>query len=153
MQPRTIRGLKEFREEKDSDNNKKLDSLFDEIAEKLYYYVFDKTEKPIKRQEDFDNWHKTICEDFVKKFNDLTGNSVDTIYFGKGQKLINCSLKYIYCLKGAGEEKYKEKFEYCHMILDRYTYSEGFYNKEVIAWYNAKNQKDQKKNFQTIVVC
>ncbi len=126
MQPRTIGGLGKFR--KDPENKKNLDSLLDEIAKDLYSFI----EEPAKSEDEFDAWHKEICERFVKKFNKVT-EGFSEIAFGKGQKLINCSLKYIYCLKGADE--YKEKFEHCHMILDGYTYSEGFYKKEVI---NAK---------------
>lgn len=129
MQPRTIHGLGDFR--KTPENNDKLDDLFNKIAKALKTFVID---DPVKCQCEFDDWHKEICNNFVNEFNEITKDfSVDTIEFGKGQKLINCSLKYIYCLKGADE--YKEKFEHCHMILDRYTYSEGFYKKEVI---NAK---------------
>ena len=137
MQPRTIGGLGKFRE--DSKNNKNLDSLFNEVAEKLYSFVVD---DPARNEDEFDDWHKEICEWFVSEFNRITeGFPVDKIAFGKGQKLINCSLKYIYCLKGADE--YKEKFEHCHMILDRYTYSEGFYKREVIPWYNNLNKSNQ----------
>ena len=140
MQPRTIHGLGDFR--KTPKNNDKLNDLFNKIASALYSYVMDKRDKS---QREFDDWHREMCEDFVKEFNDLTGESVANIEFGKGQKLINCSLKYIYCLKGADEEQYKKKFEHCHMILDRYTYSEGFYKDKVIDWYNKSNPKDKKK--------
>ena len=37
MQPRTIRGLGEFR--KDSDNNDKLSEIFDNLAESLHSFV------------------------------------------------------------------------------------------------------------------
>lgn len=132
MQPRTIGGLGKFRE--DSENKENLDSLFNEVAEKLYSFVI---KDPVKSREDFDKWHKEICESFVEKFNKITeGFPVEKIAFGKGQKLINCSLKYIYCLKDA--DKFEKKFEHCHMILDRYTYSEGFYKEKVAPWCKEK---------------
>lgn len=139
MQPRTIRGLKEFHET--PENHAKLDSLFDDAAKMLHSFV---TKDPKKSEDEFDKWHEEKCKWFVEEFNEkIKGSSVEEIAFGKGQKLINCSLKYIYCLKGA--DKFSEKFEHCHMILDRYTYSEGFYKKEVIDWYNNSNPNEKKK--------
>ncbi len=148
MQPRTIHGLKEFHE--DTGSKKALDKLFDDVADKLYLFV---VKDPARDKDGFNEWHTGICKGFVKKFNEILGEynkkaegspvgEIKDIKFGKGQKLINCSLKYIYCLKGA--DKYEEKFKHCHMILDRYTYSEGFYKKNVIEWYNKKNNLNKK---------
>lgn len=142
MQPRTIGGLGKFRE--NSDNNDKLDSLFNELAEKLYSFVI---QEPEKSEQDFDDWHKKQGEWFTSEFNRITnGKSVDAIAFGKAQKIINVSFKYIYCLKDANY--YAAKFEHCHMILDRYTYSgdygiDAFYKNEVVPWHN-KNHSSNK---------
>lgn len=129
MQPRTIDGLEEFR--KEDYNNKKLNDIFDGLAYSLYSFITSEDEMDV---EEFDKWHKKLCENFCEEFNKLTEGAVKPISFGKAQKLVNVSLKYIYCLKGA--EKYVSKFRHCHMILDRYTYSEGFYVKKVIPWLN-----------------
>ncbi len=145
MQPRTIGGLGKFRE--DTKSKEALDKLFNDVADKLYSFV---VIDDAKDEDGFDKWHRTICKGFVDEFNTIVreynkkaeGSTVSEIKFGKGQKLINCSLKYIYCLKGADE--YKKQFEHCHMILDRYTYSEGFYKKNVIEWYNKKNNLGKK---------
>ena len=134
MQPRTIRGLGEFR--KDSDNNDKLSEIFDNLAESLHSFV---VSEPAKSETEFNKWHKTLCEKFVGDFNRITDKkNVEKIKFGKAQKIINVSLKYIYCLKGA--DQYADKFKHCHMILDRYTYSEGFYKKEVMPYCNISAQ-------------
>ena len=127
MQPRTIDGLGIFR--KDPQNNQKLNKLFDELAEALYAFIIN---EPVKDEKSFDCWHKKQCENFYTKFNKITTGDVRSIGFGKAQKIINVSFKYIYCLKGA--DRYADKFEHCHMILDRYTYSEGFYKQEVIPY-------------------
>jgi|LSQX01.2.fsa_nt_gb hypothetical protein len=135
MQPRTIEGLGEFRNK--PTNRQKLDELFNALAKTLYKFVVN---DPTKSKQEFDDWHKTTCEWFVNEFNAIiNGYGVDKIAFGKAQKIINVSFKYIYCLKGADE--YKSKFEHCHMVLDRFTYSEGFYLQEVIPWYNKENMQ------------
>lgn len=132
MQPRTIDGLGEFRG--DVKNRRALEKVFNELASKLFSFVISES---AKSEKDFDDWHKKLCENFCKDFNGKTkGFQVQTIGFGKAQKIVNVSLKYIYCLKGA--DKYIEKFEHCHMVLDRYTYSEGFYKQKVIPSLNLK---------------
>lgn len=131
MQPRTIGGLSNYR--RDPANNTLLDNLFNKLAEALFNFV---VVDPVKTESEFDEWHKNQCNEFVRGFNAITKNKeVDPIAYGKAQKIINVSFKYIYCLKDA--DKYLDKFTHCHMVLDRYTYSEGFYKNEVIPWCNS----------------
>lgn len=134
MQPRTIDGLGVFR--KNNNNRVTLDRAFDDLAKQLYDFVNIYPRKNC--QANFDKWHEDTCNSFVRSFNNIINNQgVKSIAFGKGQKILNVALKYIYCLKGA--YRYADKFDYCHMTLDRYTYSEGFYRNEVIPWYNRNN--------------
>lgn len=76
---------------------------------------FDEKEK---NEKEFDDWHEKICEDFLKRFR-LKDNK-----YGKAQKVINMTFKYIYCLEGAKERE--DYFRFCHMPLDSITL-EWFY--------------------------
>lgn len=82
---------------------------------KKFLDFFDEKEK---NEKEFNDWHEKICEDFLKRFR-LKDNK-----YGKAQKVVNMTFKYIYCLEGAKEkEKY---FKFCHMPLDSITL-EWFY--------------------------
>lgn len=76
--------------------------------------------------EDFDSWHKNVCKNIAVNFYNTT-NFV--LPFGKTQKLVNMSFKYIFCLPDA--QNNISKFKSCHMALDRV----------ILAWYNENFQK------------
>ena len=82
---------------------------------KKFLDFFDEKEK---NEKEFDDWHEKICEDFLKRFR-LKDNK-----YGKAQKVINMTFKYIYCLEGAKERE--DYFRFCHMPLDSITL-EWFY--------------------------
>lgn len=122
MQPRTIKGLAEFRSE--PENNTHIINTLEKLGEELHDYV---TKAKISNQTDFDTWHEKTCKWFVKEFN----KSKKLIGYGKAQKIVNVSFKYILALQGADKYWKNGKFKYCHMTLDRYTFNEGFYKKEI----------------------
>lgn len=82
-------------------------------------------EKPKNRGE-FDRWHERMCNIFLNRFyqNDKKDNKANK--YGKAQKVINMTFKYIYCLEGAKEKEKQGYFKFCHMPLDSITL-EWFY--------------------------
>lgn len=72
-------------------------------------------------EESFDKWHANACDvvlGILRKFyyNDKDQNPVQ---YGKAQKIVNMTMKELYCLPGA--EKYEKHFAYCHIALDSFT--------------------------------
>jgi hypothetical protein len=68
--------------------------------------------------------HSDWCNAFIKdiqKYNEYEAR------YGQAQKVVNMAFKYLYCCEGS--DKYRDKFEYCHMPLDQFTlawlFSEG----------------------------
>lgn len=80
-------------------------------------------------KEKFDEWYKTTYENFLDKYkgimrqNKIDENVVENQGIGKVQKIINMTLKYLYCMADENQEK---KFEHCHMPLDHYTLENWF---------------------------
>lgn len=128
---RTVKGLKkeDFREPREW------------LAQKIFNYIndekVDELDKSVNNPEDFDAWHKKICETFCEKVKE---ESSKDIFAGKAQKILNMTLKYVFCFKDASEKL--EKFKYCHMVLDRYTLELWFLRK-VKPWYNNKKEKEE----------
>ena len=79
-------------------------------------------QKYFKDEENFD--HSKWCIAFI---NDIQEYNEYEARYGQAQKVVNMAFKYLYCCKGA--DKYRDKFEYCHMPLDQFTlawlFSEG----------------------------
>lgn len=144
MTPRLIAGLQVFRKKETNENA--ISNILKDISNRLFNYMH---EKKMYSKEEFDEYHNSISLEFMRKFNDLikgkqsqvsrkdkwTKKSVPCpvimkgINYGQAQKLINLSFKWLYCMNGV--EKYLQKFEFCHVALDRVTYSEGWYHKDV----------------------
>lgn len=77
-------------------------------------------------EKEFDEWHRGACEavlDVLNVYycNDEKGTPVQ---YGKAQKIINMTMKGLYCLDGA-QNKY---FTHCHMALDSFILSWFFRN-------------------------
>ena len=138
MQPRTIKGLGKFNN--DIHNRSKMKNFLNMIALDLYNFIVNEPKKDIC---EFDDWHHKECIKFVNGFKKTTGISIN---YGKAQKIINVSFKYIYCLKNSNQ--YSNKFTYCHMTLDSYTYygngKNSFYYSVVYKWATDINKKITK---------
>lgn len=71
--------------------------------------------------ENFDDWHETTSGTFLKKYNELLKTIKDvnneTQQRGKAQKIINMTLKYLYCMQEDDDNIFKD----CHMTIDSYT--------------------------------
>lgn len=95
--------------------------------------------KNINNQEDYDVWHKSVCDEFVEDFNIAIDGEYHKITFGKGQKIVNMAFKFLYCYKDANNYNF---FEYCHMPLDSFTLY-WFWN-DVKSEYNKKSYRGQR---------
>ena len=76
---------------------------------------------PIERQEDFDEWHKGMCNAFLDV---IEGKYQDGLKYGKAQKIVNMTFKNAYCLKNPNNGKFhnsEEYYTFCHMPLDSIT--------------------------------
>lgn len=113
---RTLSGIGKSEEKK----NKK-DTAISCIVEKLYEYF----SNPVS---DFEKVHDDLCSIWCNMFD---GSDLDK--YGKAQKIINMTFKYLFCCKDA-QKDYLDYFENCHMTLDSYT----------LAWYKRKDNQDKK---------
>ena len=122
---RTIRGLK-----KDASIE-----LRQELARKLYEYM-NSIDTFGWNQSDYDEWHQETCDEFKNGMNSIKKiNGV--VAFGKAQKIVNMSFKYLFCLKDAEDERYAGKFKFCHMPLDSFTLE--WYKQAVVPWCRQKD--------------
>lgn len=109
MMPRTIHGIGKV-DDAEKDALKK--ALADEIRRKF----IDDTPTSC---DVFDKRHKEVCEGFLKKLNALCDkHNLNTQHYGKAQKIVNMTFKYLLLLDKA--EQYTQLFEYCHMPIDTY---------------------------------
>ena len=149
-QPRLISGHENIREILD-DMGKENNPLH-YLSKRIKEFLTDPYDK-----ERFDDWHKKTCEEFLRIYNNLirekNSDKFEEQKIGKSQKIINMTLKYLYCMPDKDE-----KFIYCHMPLDHFTLCNWFYReskckdykvlkKEVEAWskidkYVSKNSEE-----------
>ena len=125
MQPRTIKGHI-------MSNSKPLRN---DMAQKFVDYF--KNTAP-KSQADFDEFHRTTCLDFLGELNKCVPDPQE---FGKAQKFVNMTFKYLYCFDNA--PKYDDWFKFCHMPIDSYTLNWCFDNalyvkKDITNWSGIK---------------
>ena len=63
--------------------------------------------------KNFDDFHKKLCQSAItcldQKYNDVK--------YGKAQKLVNMTFKYLYCTKYVEENNKKDLFKCCHIAL------------------------------------
>lgn len=114
MMPRTLKKLNPTA--KISSNAK--EQLFQWLKQEfLNYFKFDVI-------ENFNEWHKNLCLNFVDKFNnEVIKDNYMPIHFGKAQKIVNMNFKYLSTCDNADE--YEEYFKYCHIPIDSY----------ILKWY------------------
>ncbi len=124
---RTMRGISKS----DEDQKKKRNAL-NQIKLELFKYFTCSKEPTIDQASKFDEKHKELCDIWCNEFNNDFGT------YGKAQKIINMSFKYLFCCDDAPgmveNSKYKEHFEYCHMPLDSFT----------LIWYKRNVDKEKK---------
>lgn len=115
--PRTINGLKK----------EMVDDALRSLADRVFKYV--RSEK----QTDYDKWHNETCLAFQTEFKAQSGQG---IMYGKAQKIVNMTMKYLLCMQGS--EEYIERFKDCHMPLDTYTLA--WFCDTVVSWYKKKEE-------------
>lgn len=124
MMPRTFRKLKP-------------DSYIDPVARESVLCMLD-TEilKWLKSDDkDYSAWHKNCVEKFVKDFNaEVLDKKYDPIAFGKGQKIVNMTMKYLSTCDNASD--YEERFISCHVPVDSY----------ILKWYYQNIPDAEKVN-------
>ena len=91
------------------------------ILEKLASDIADYMKNPSKP---FDDWHKEECKDFLNSLNPVLNQcGYESIEYGKAQKIINMTFKYLFCFDDA--MNYISVFDQCHMPIDSY----------ILKWY------------------
>lgn len=94
------------------------------------------------QQTEFDQWHHKMCLKFIKILTDAGIRK--TISYGKAQKIVNMTMKTIYCLNGVAPYAEKHYFDYCHMPLDSYIL-EWFRIRIAEVWYNHTVRDDKSR--------
>ena len=69
-------------------------------------------------QQDFDAVHEQLCNEFLQNI-EVAGRYTHT--YGNAQKMVNMLFKYLACFADAAE--FDDRFKYCHLTLDRFTYN------------------------------
>lgn len=137
-----------------SDSDKIENKEFHEkICEKPYEFLnkikewFESDDSPT--QTGYDKWHKEAC-DIIIKFLKTQYIETDAVY-GKAQKIVNMTVKTLYCLEGAKEYVNKNKFDCCHMTLDSFTLEWFWRNCKDYAGCKRKNGKTDKKIYKGLI--
>ena len=90
-------------------------SIYDWLASQILIYLNDeKTETKIS----FDAWHDKLCKDFISQCSAHT----ISVEYGLAQKFVNLALKYCYCFGDSHVAERKNKFAFCHIALDGFTF-------------------------------
>ncbi len=97
-----------------------------ELANKFCDYFKDK----VKNKEEFEKWHQERCDEFITLYNAAL-SGYQQIGYGKAQKIVNMTFKYLYCYADADKYIKNGYFKYCHMPLDSFT----------LAWYKRELKK------------
>ncbi len=92
-------------------------------------------------QNEYDEWHHAMCIEFKNCIENGNIQKIET--YGKAQKIVNMTMKTIYCLEGAKEKAEEGYFQYCHIPLDSITI-DWFRNKVARDWYNEGKTRDRK---------
>ncbi len=127
----------------------KKDRALQCITKKLKDYFY-KGKAPLT-EEEFDKVHNELCQLWCKEFKSLEDGKLGT--YGKAQKIVNMSFKYLYCREDA--ENYRDYFKYCHMPLDSFTlewfkreqFGKNKPDKKIISWSNLENGENGADTF------
>lgn len=85
--------------------------------------------KNIKNQDEFDIWHKGLCDNIIEKckkiekYKKTEEGKEEKIQFtyGQAQKWVNMTIKYLYILE-VEEYSFDSVFEYLHIPIDNYIF-------------------------------
>lgn len=100
-----------------------LKILAQELADQgLCAYIIDWLEQKFS---DYEEWHKKACRKvlpIIQKY--YTNKDGSPVCYGKAQKVVNMTMKTVYCLVCNDEDafqKYNHRFACCHIPLDTFT--------------------------------
>lgn len=106
--PRTIKGHGNLTREE-------LDELREKAADRMIDYL---GEDAPANAESFNGIHSRLCQEFLSDYNKLlTDRNLPRQAYGKAQKLVNMTFKYLSCFDDASD--YKAWFAFCHMPIDQ----------------------------------
>ena len=91
------------------DAKERDDAKFDITKEFMEYF---KNNAPT--EEEFNNYHMDLCKSWIKHFKNDSLRA-----YGKAQKIVNMTFKYLYCCTNI--DNFENHFKYCHMPLDSFT--------------------------------
>lgn len=113
-------------------------SVDEELRKEALKHLSEKFEEyfkaPEKNKEDFNDWHDKCCKEFQAEYNKSLEGKYHNIKYGKAQKIVNMTFKYLFCYADA--DKFVGHFRYCHMPLDSFT----------LTWYRREAKKYMKPN-------
>lgn len=101
--------------------------------------------KTIFSQEDYDNWHFSVCDRIRSIYLD---SNID-FYYGQAQKWVNMTIKYLYI---NGELNFENQFNYLHIPIDNNIYNiakkELGIPKPVVCWSRWDDYQNQYMDYQ-----
>ena len=103
---RTMTGIAELKEEKET--------AFKNLAQKFYEYF--NSEAPSDKNS-FDTVHNKLCSTWSDAFSKVSPTHIGT--YGKAQKIVNMTFKYLYCCKDVCN--FEKHFMFSHVPLDSFT--------------------------------
>ena len=138
-----------------TNNDKLYESLFPELRGHIIEW-FDNgisccKDNANEMLEDYNKWHKKTCGcvlEFLNKHYDDRDEIDKKVKYGKAQKIVNMTMKGLYCMKGA--DKKEEHFKPLHIALDSFTlewvYRYVFkYQNNKSKYHNENDTPDQEK--------
>ena len=139
MSPRTFKPNNKL--EINADDKEKL---LKELAKRICSYM----RYGLPSGKTFDDWHKEqLCDFFLEGDSEINGlnkllddakKDISQATFGKAQKIVNMTFKYMYCFDDANS--YYSKFEPCHMPLDSYIL-DWFFERYKSVWKHPTDKK------------
>ena len=126
---------------KEGDSSASADKMLEAIPEFINNMILYFKESPYKVATEYDEWHHKMCELFIEEI--IQGKIRSEVKYGKAQKIVNMSMKTIYCLEGSKEKAQKGYFEFCHMPLDSITIN-WFVKYVAKSWFNVGKKRDDK---------
>lgn len=116
---------------------KNMMAALPEFIDRFIEYFSDTSEYK-SSSKNYDAWHHEMCELFIRCIT--TANIRQTVTYGKAQKIVNMTMKTIFCLEGAKAYNDRKYFAYCHMPLDSILLD--WFRKYVAdQWYNLDKKR------------
>lgn len=127
---------------KDGESSASADKMIKAIPEFIKELIlYFERDIPYALQNDYDKWHHRMCDLFI---DEITKSKIRSeVKYGKAQKIVNMSMKTVYCLNGADKKAQEGYFQFCHMPLDSITLN-WFRNYVAEDWFNVDKKRDQR---------